>query len=198
MDGELEVSGAAWGLTDDRDFDKHVKQFYFDYYNKEFQYKVGDILFLEGQYMASGYDEDIIKITSLPEDSAQPMLTERAVRRIVDGHEPTDYSYYPQLKLYRYQTAKARLASDEEIEIFNATKAKATTKEVNLFDTEEEILEPSIETIDLDVLSPEEIEQAREKEIKEDLLWGSGFQEGKHRIYNFFKNNGSSKDRISF
>ncbi|MDT2563313.1 SNF2-related protein [Lactococcus petauri] len=197
MDGELEVSAAAWGLTEDRDFDKHVKQYYFDYYNKEFQYKVGDILFLEGQYMASGYDEDIIKITSLPEDSAQPMLTERAVRRIVDGHEPTDYSYYPQIKLYRYQTAKARLASDEEIEIFNATKDKALTKEVDLFDTEV-LSETSTETIDLDVLSPEEIEQAREKEIKEDLLRGSGFQEGKFRIYYFFKNNGSSKDRISF
>lgn len=198
MDGELEVSAAAWGLTEDRDFDKHVKQYYFDYYNKEFQYKVGDILFLEGQYMASGYDEDIIKITSLPEDSAQPMLTERAVRRIVDGHEPTDYEYYPQLKLYRYQTAKARLASDEEVEIFNATKDKATTKQVDLFDTEKEVSEPSTETIDLDVLSPEEIEQAREKEIKEDLLRGSGVQEGKFRIYYFLKNNASTKDRIAF
>lgn len=198
MDGELEVSAAAWGLTEDRDFDKHVKQYYFDYYNKEFQYKVGDILFLEGQYMASGYDEDIIKITSVPEDSAHPMLTERAVRRIVDNRDPTDYNYHPQLELYRYQTVKARLATDEEIEIFNATKDKATTKEVNLFDTEEEISKPSTETIDLDVLSPEEVEQAREKEIKEDLLRGSGFQEGKFRIYYFFKNNGSSKDRISF
>lgn len=198
MDGELEVSAAAWGLTEDRDFDKHVKQYYFDYYNKEFQYKVGDILFLEGQYMASGYDEELIKITSVPEDSAQPMLTERAVRRIVDSHEPTDYSYYPQLKLYRYETVKARLASDDEVEIFNATKEKATTKEVDLFDTEKEVSEVPTETIDLDVLSPEEVEQAREKEIKEDLLRGSGFQEGKFRIYYFFKNNGSSKDRISF
>jgi N12 class adenine-specific DNA methylase len=198
MDGELEIYGAASVITEIKDFDKKVSQYYFDYSNQEFQYKVGDILFLEGQYMASGYDEDIIKITSLPEDSAQPMLTERAVRRIVDGHEPTDYNYFPQLKLYSYQTAKARLASDEEIEIFNATKDKATTKQVDLFDTEEEILEPATETIDLDVLSPEEIEQAREREIKDDLKRGSGFQEGKFRIYYFLKNNASSKDRVSF
>ncbi|USI67033.1 SNF2-related protein (plasmid) [Lactococcus petauri] len=198
MDGELEVSGAASVITEIKDFEKKVLQYYSDYTNQEFQYRVGDILFLEGQYMASGYDEELIKISSLPEDSSQPMSTERVVRRIVDNHEPTDYNYHPQLKLYRYQTVKARLATDEEIEIFNAAKDKATTKEVNLFDTEEEILKPSTETIDLDVLSPEEVEQVREKEIKEDLLRGSGFQEGKFRIYYFFKNNGSSKDRISF
>lgn len=198
MDGELEVSGAASVITEIKDFEKKVLQYYFDYTNQEFQYRVGDILFLEGQYMASGYDEELIKISSLPEDSSQPMSTEQVVRRIVDNCEPTDYNYHPQLELYRYQTVKARLATDEEIEIFNATKDKATTKEVNLFDTEEEISKPSTETIDLDVLSPEEVEQAREKEIKEDLLRGSGFQEGKFRIYYFFKNNGSSKDRISF
>ncbi|GFO52375.1 hypothetical protein ikelab_16500 [Lactococcus garvieae] len=198
MDGELEVSGAASVITEIKDFDKKVLQYYSDYTKQEFQYKVGDILFLEGQYMASGYDEELIKISSLPEDSSQPMSTEQVVRRIVDNREPTDYNYHPQLELYRYQTVKARLATDEEIEIFNATKDKATTKEVNLFDTEEEISKPSTETIDLDVLSPEEVEQAREKEIKEDLLRGSGFQEGKFRIYYFFKNNGSSKDRISF
>lgn len=198
MDGELEVSGAASVITEIKDFEKKVLQYYSDYTNQEFQYRVGDILFLEGQYMASGYDEELIKISSLPEDSSQPMSTEQAVRRIVDNREPTDYNYHPQLELYRYQTVKARLATDEEIEIFNATKDKATTKEVNLFDTEEEISKPSTETIDLDVLSPEEVEQAREKEIKEDLLRGSGFQEGKFRIYYFFKNNGSSKDRISF
>ncbi|SFL56366.1 hypothetical protein [Lactococcus garvieae] len=198
MDGELEVSGAASVITEIKDFEKKVLQYYSDYTNQEFQYRVGDILFLEGQYMASGYDEELIKISSLPEDSSQPMSTEQAVRRIVDNREPTDYNYHPQLELYRYQTVKARLATDEEIEIFNATKDKATTKEVNLFDAEEEISKPSTETIDLDVLSPEEVEQAREKEIKEDLLRGSGFQEGKFRIYYFFKNNGSSKDRISF
>lgn len=198
MDGELEVSGAASVITEIKDFEKKVLQYYSDYTNQEFQYRVGDILFLEGQYMASGYDEELIKIFSLPEDSSQPMSTEQAVRRIVDNREPTDYNYYPQLKLYRYETVKARLATDEEIEIFNATKDKATTKEVNLFDAEEEISKPSTETIDLDALSPEEVEQAREKEIKEDLLRGSGFQEGKFRIYYFFKNNGSSKDRISF
>ncbi|EKF50809.1 SNF2-related protein [Lactococcus garvieae] len=198
MDGELEVSGAASVITEIKDFEKKVLQYYSDYTNQEFQYRVGDILFLEGQYMASGYDEELIKISSLPEDSSQPMSTELAVRRIVDNREPTDYHYHPQLELYRYQTVKARLATDEEIEIFNATKDKATTKEVSLFDTEEEISKPSTETIDLDVLSPEEVEQAREKEIKEDLLRGSGFQEGKFRIYYFFKNNGSSKDRISF
>lgn len=198
MDGELEVSGAASVITEIKDFDKKVLQYYSDYTKQEFQYRVGDILFLEGKYMASGYDEELIKISSLPEDSSQPMLTEQAVRRIVDNREPTDYNYHPQLELYRYQTVKARLATDEEIEIFNATKDKATTKEVNLFDAEEEISKPSTETIDLDALSPEEVEQAREKEIKEDLLRGSGFQEGKFRIYYFFKNNGSSKDRISF
>lgn len=198
MDGELEVSGAASVITEIKDFEKKVLQYYSDYTNQEFQYRVGDILFLEGQYMASGYDEELIKISSLPEDSSQPMSTEQAVRRIVDNREPTDYNYHPHLKLYRYQTVKARLATDEEIEIFNATKDKATTKEVNLFDTEEEISKPSTEKIDLDVLSPEEVEQAREKEIKEDLLRGSGFQEGKFRIYYFFKNNGSSKGRISF
>ncbi|WP_014386595.1 MULTISPECIES: SNF2-related protein [Lactococcus] len=198
MDGELEVSGAASVITEIKDFEKKVLQYYSDYTNQEFQYRVGDILFLEGQYMASGYDEELIKISSLPEDSSQPMSTEQVVRRIVDNREPTDYNYHPQLELYRYQTVKARLATDEEIEIFNATKDKATTKEVNLFDAEEEILKPSTETIDLDVLSPEEVEQVREKEIKEDLLRGSGFQEGKFRIYYFFKNNGSSKDRISF
>ncbi|MFK4926811.1 SNF2-related protein [Lactococcus garvieae] len=198
MDGELEISGAASVLTEIKDFDKKVLQHYSNYTNQEFQYKVGEFLFLEGQYMASGYDEELIKITSLPEDRAQPMLTEKVVRRIVDGHEPTDYSYYPQLKLYRYQTAKARIASDEEVEIFNATKDKATTKQVDLFDTEKEVSEPSTETIDLDVLSPEEIEQAREKEIKEDLQWGSGVQEGKFRIYDFLKNNASTKDRIAF
>lgn len=198
MDGELEVSGAASVITEIKDFEKKVLQYYSDYTNQEFQYRVGDILFLEGQYMASGYDEELIKISSLPEDSSQPMSTEQVVRRIVDNREPTDYNYHPQLKLYRYQTVKARLATDEEIEIFNATKDKATTKEVSLFDAEEEVSKPSTETIDLDALSPEEVEQAREKEIKEDLLRGSGFQEGKFRIYYFFKNNGSSKDRISF
>ncbi|WP_285015343.1 SNF2-related protein [Lactococcus garvieae] len=198
MDGELEVSGAASVITEIKDFEKKVLQYYSDYTNQEFQYRVGDILFLEGQYMASGYDEELIKISSLPEDSSQPMSTEQVVRRIVDNREPTDYNYHPQLKLYRYQTVKARLATDEEIEIFNATKDKATTKEVSLFDAEEEISKPSTETIDLDALSPEEVEQAREKEIKEDLLRGSGFQEGKFRIYYFFKNNGSSKDRIPF
>lgn len=198
MDGELEVSGAASVITEIKDFEKKVLQYYSDYTNQEFQYRVGDILFLEGQYMASGYDEELIKISSLPEDSSQPMSTEQVVRRIVDNREPTDYNYHPQLELYRYQTVKARLATDEEIEIFNATKDKATTKEVNLFDAEEEISKPPTETIDLDALSPEEVEQAREKEIKEDLLRGSGFQEGKFRIYYFFKNNGSSKDRISF
>ncbi|MGY0186823.1 SNF2-related protein [Lactococcus petauri] len=198
MDGELEVSGAASVITEIKDFEKKVLQYYFDYTNQEFQYRVGDILFLEGQYMASGYDEELIKISSLPEDSSQPMSTEQAVRRIVDNREPTDYNYYPQLKLYRYETVKARLATDEEIEIFNAIKDKATTKEVNLFDTEEDISKPSSETIDLDVLSPEEVEQVRENAIKYDLKQGSGFQEGKFRIYYFFKNNGSSKDRISF
>lgn len=198
MDGELEVSGAASVITEIKDFEKKVLQYYSDYTNQEFQYRVGDILFLEGQYMASGYDEELIKISSLPEDSSQPMSTEQVVRRIVDNREPTDYNYHPQLELYRYQTVKARLATDEEIEIFNATKDKATTKEVSLFDAEEEVSKPSTETIDLDALSPEEVEQAREKEIKEDLLRGSGFQEGKFRIYYFFKNNGSSKDRIPF
>lgn len=198
MDGELEVSGAASVITEIKDFEKKVSQYYFDYTNQEFQYRVGDILFLKGQYVASGYDEELVKISSLPEDSSQPMSTEQVVRRIVDDREPTDYSYYPQLKLYRYETVKARLATDEEVDIFNATKNKATTKEVNLFDAEEEILKPSSETIDLDVLSPEEVEQVRENAIKYDLKQGSGFQEGKFRIYYFFKNNGSSKDRISF